>query len=105
MLGVGDLRQDAVRIFDSSRLPGERSGAERPGTCPQTRLAWDYLTENMRENRCGSEPRWHCKGTLQRQGARRPRGQEARQARSEEHTSELQLLMRIPYAVFCLKKK
>src|SRR3546814_4107358 len=29
----------------------------------------------------------------------------AEDARSEEHTSELQSLMRIPYAVFCLKKK
>src|SRR3546814_1683996 len=28
-----------------------------------------------------------------------------RKARSEEHTSELQSLMRISYAVFCLKKK
>src|SRR3546814_3997083 len=27
------------------------------------------------------------------------------QVRSEEHTSELQSLMRISYAVFCLKKK
>src|SRR3546814_11829409 len=27
------------------------------------------------------------------------------QRRSEEHTSELQSLMRISYAVFCLKKK
>src|SRR3546814_6300818 len=27
------------------------------------------------------------------------------QSRSEEHTSELQSLMRISYAVFCLKKK
>src|SRR3546814_2711850 len=27
------------------------------------------------------------------------------QCRSEEHTSELQSLMRISYAVFCLKKK
>src|SRR3546814_4228765 len=42
----------------------------------------------------------------------RPRGQRPRQARrlraavrSEEHTSELQSLMRISYAVFCLKKK
>src|SRR3546814_8847807 len=26
------------------------------------------------------------------------------QERSEEHTSELQSLMRLPYAVFCLKK-
>src|SRR3546814_9593595 len=29
----------------------------------------------------------------------------ARGARSEEHTSELQSLMRISYAVFCVKKK
>src|SRR3546814_8686169 len=29
----------------------------------------------------------------------------AREIRSEEHTSELQSLMRISYAVFCLKKK
>src|SRR3546814_1364784 len=28
-----------------------------------------------------------------------------RRVRSEEHTSELQSLMRISYAVFCLKKK
>src|SRR3546814_1932245 len=30
---------------------------------------------------------------------------EGRMRRSEEHTSELQSLMRISYAVFCLKKK
>src|SRR3546814_9951148 len=30
---------------------------------------------------------------------------EIRRLRSEEHTSELQSLMRISYAVFCLKKK
>src|SRR3546814_12518106 len=35
--------------------------------------------------------------------ARHQRGAELR--RSEEHTSELQSLMRISYAVFCLKKK
>src|SRR3546814_8207924 len=32
-------------------------------------------------------------------------GRAARLVRSEEHTSELQSLMRISYAVFCLKKK
>src|SRR3546814_15149900 len=39
--------------------------------------------------------------------AERParRGRRARWRRSEEHTSELQSLMRISYAVFCLKKK
>src|SRR3546814_10080147 len=30
---------------------------------------------------------------------------ESQRCRSEEHTSELQSLMRISYAVFCLKKK
>src|SRR3546814_10086993 len=33
------------------------------------------------------------------------RGARWRGRRSEEHTSELQSLMRISYAVFCLKKK
>src|SRR3546814_10831664 len=33
------------------------------------------------------------------------RGDHAGQMKSEEHTSELQSLMRISYAVFCLKKK
>src|SRR3546814_8317968 len=33
------------------------------------------------------------------------RRDDAVQYRSEEHTSELQSLMRISYAVFCLKKK
>src|SRR3546814_12361472 len=35
----------------------------------------------------------------------RPRRPAAGDQRSEEHTSELQSLMRISYAVFCLKKK
>src|SRR3546814_9367303 len=34
-----------------------------------------------------------------------PRSNRACLKRSEEHTSELQSLMRISYAVFCLKKK
>src|SRR3546814_6000899 len=38
--------------------------------------------------------------TVLRDGARRTIA-----VRSEEHTSELQSLMRISYAVFCLKKK
>src|SRR3546814_9961130 len=33
------------------------------------------------------------------------RARPGREVRSEEHTSELQSLMRISYAVFCLKKK
>src|SRR3546814_8856737 len=36
---------------------------------------------------------------------RRSPGAARQRGRSEEHTSELQSLMRISYAVFCLKKK
>src|SRR3546814_9154016 len=43
-------------------------------------------------------------GVPRRQSADQP-DTEGVAARSEEHTSELQSLMRISYAVFCLKKK
>src|SRR3546814_5277093 len=39
------------------------------------------------------------------EGARERQLQVLVELRSEEHTSELQSLMRISYAVFCLKKK
>src|SRR3546814_2952364 len=42
-----------------------------------------------------------CRATQRRKSGRRPHAP----GRSEEHTSELQSLMRISYAVFCLKKK
>src|SRR3546814_16685304 len=43
--------------------------------------------------RAHDAPRTHCSSCR------------SRAERSEEHTSELQSLMRISYAVFCLKKK
>src|SRR3546814_3575725 len=48
----------------------------------------------------------HC-GTGEDEPSRENQGTEFRHCvlRSEEHTSELQSLMRISYAVFCLKKK
>src|SRR3546814_1768051 len=48
----------------------------------------------LRSARSAPAPRWD-----------RPHRRHIRSARSEEHTSELQSLMRISYAVFCLKKK
>src|SRR3546814_7411921 len=52
---------------------------------------------NARAN--GRERRKTSKIPLRAQASLDPAG------RSEEHTSELQSLMRISYAVFCLKKK
>src|SRR3546814_1924153 len=46
------------------------------------------------ETGCGSGRRWQVVG----------HGCHPLKLRSEEHTSELQSLMRISYAVFCLKK-
>src|SRR3546814_5314514 len=40
-----------------------------------------------------------------KRGSSRPADCHRQSNRSEEHTSELQSLMRISYAVFCLKKK
>src|SRR3546814_7707563 len=51
--------------------------------------------EVSRENACSP-----CPKKDREKGIAAPR-----QRRSEEHTSELQSLMRISYAVFCLKKK
>src|SRR3546814_9144204 len=48
---------------------------------------------SLQDRRQAASRRLHCR--LPKAGA----------ARSEEHTSELQSLMRISYAVFCLKKK
>src|SRR3546814_2166313 len=49
------------------------------------------------------QPRGLHRAGQDHHAAEGPRGQ--RDHRSEEHTSELQSLMRISYAVFCLKKK
>src|SRR3546814_10048616 len=53
--------------------------------------------KNEREQEHGSEQGWG-------HDARQSRDIDCR-LRSEEHTSELQSLMRISYAVFCLKKQ
>src|SRR3546814_9875381 len=54
--------------------------------------------------RPGGEPR-PAKGAGHRDGVPELRALPAHEGRSEEHTSELQSLMSISYAVFCLKKK
>src|SRR3546814_10822701 len=67
-------------------------------TRTDTRFPYTTLFRSVgRSYRCG----WHESGrgdALQRQEPAHP-------GRSEEHTSELQSLMRNSYAVFCLKKK
>src|SRR3546814_8056754 len=71
--------------------------------------------DRYREQSSASRGQRRCEGRALRRPRRRGvspsqalgRGQQWLQqlSRSEEHTSELQSLMRISYAVFCLKKK
>src|SRR3546814_8813655 len=67
------------------------SAAER-GRCPPRMLHRGFAAVNA----AGALPDFHIAMALL--------GGEAVETRSEEHTSELQSLMRISYSVFCLKK-
>src|SRR3546814_5550931 len=56
------------------------------------------------ERLVGAHKHFHCAYVVVSRTAQFVRDT-IRDSRSEEHTSELQSLMRISYAVFCLKKK
>src|SRR3546814_9269236 len=63
------------------------------------RSALDGEPQRLRRRQC------RARDGLRAGGASRVQGENRGRDRSEEHTSELQSLMRISYAVFCLKKK
>src|SRR3546814_8253582 len=65
----------------------------------RTWFHWPGFGQQRARRRSHTSPRWRCLRPVTT-GSR-----SLRQPRSEEHTSELQSLMRISYAVFCLKKK
>src|SRR3546814_5469963 len=76
------------------------AGAARPRGCRRRRVRWsDHRTD--REWRCACWSPAIALGPLSEEPGR----SHPDPVRSEEHTSELQSLMRISYAVFCLKKK
>src|SRR3546814_1611018 len=70
---------------DWANFPRERRGPQRSRGIPERRTG---LIKDCREG-----------------PPRQPKANPRSKARSEEHTSELQSLIRTSYAVFCLKKK
>src|SRR3546814_5572282 len=84
----------------------------RPPRSTRTDTLFPYTTLfRSRDKKCRVSPEtkrpaltppWQRAGFPRRDIARAPSNGSIR---SEEHTSELQSLMRISYAVFCLKKK
>src|SRR3546814_2756735 len=77
----------------------------RPPRSTRTDTLFPYTTLFRSPTRCGAQETPKRNARLQCVTSLRYRGPAWRGLRSEEHTSELQSLMRISYAVFCLKKK
>src|SRR3546814_10745579 len=84
---VGGLSAEVQQLLSAARPASLGAASRIPGITPAAILA---LLRHVKK-----------RGT----GAGAQRGSAALKRRSEEHTSELQSLMRISYAVFCLKKK
>src|SRR3546814_12035426 len=72
-------------------------------TRTDTLFPYTTLFRSSRRRGRGSRRRPAHRGSAGPESSRETDGQQT--WRSEEHTSELQSLMRISYAVFCLKKK
>src|SRR3546814_10072300 len=88
------FRPPRVAPLSSDRAPSGRQSTDRlpPRAAPRN-ADLRALVEARRRRRDRQRARASAR--------KRPAGR----GRSEEHTSELQSLMRISYAVFCLKKK
>src|SRR3546814_1295565 len=100
-------------LFRSSRCHAERGAGHRtpPRAISSLCVSWHFGMGARQLSRIGGPP------NLLRKSAPPPPANAAASrsltagagahagCRSEEHTSELQSLMRISYAVFCLKKK
>src|SRR3546814_1849639 len=102
-----------IVIADDRSVPDDRAAGSRRRP-PQHDVADPAPLARggraARDDRGGAQPDGHR--AAPRAAARRDHGagrdqlrQPRAARRSEEHTSELQSLMRISYAVFCLKKK
>src|SRR3546814_2941646 len=91
-IGIGVVDRD-----DLARLGGVEQAHRAP--CEDSAIALQIrgpgAVRYLVRERLGDVDRVRVERLDQQRGA----------ARSEEHTSELQSLMRISYAVFCLKKK
>src|SRR3546814_17148319 len=94
-------------FFFFLRIRGPPRSTRTDTLCPDTTLFRSYRAAGSSESdRARQAPRQvrdepnppKCQGPRRSPDSRGCRG------RSEEHTSELQSLMRISYAVFCLKK-
>src|SRR3546814_7107986 len=90
-------------VRNTFNQPVRRSRPSAPAVAIQ-RLCWCWDTTRRLLREWATASAWRVE-VRARKAANRGSRLETNRQRSEEHTSELQSLMRISYAVFCLKKK
>src|SRR3546814_3289645 len=96
--------------FEQMQVPNGSSVSLRISTYSIAEVArhmfsWPSAVRGRRVSPLGTAPFAQTGDLLNRYRAYRLDPADRSSGRSEEHTSELQSLMRISYAVFCLKKK
>src|SRR3546814_3685188 len=96
------MAHDAMRLADQIAFTVERDPAEHVIGVSDAAARIGLADDDLVGAEAALGP-----GRLRMRGGRRAWHEMPRSmvGRSEEHTSELQSLMRISYAVFCLKKK
>src|SRR3546814_8571916 len=107
--GAHDAGADHGRLLDG-HLCGLQDGGDALAAADALRRERELLALALQQGRrlAGDARAGGAQRVAERDGAAVEVGLvevEAELVRSEEHTSELQSLMRISYAVFCLKKK
>src|SRR3546814_6180978 len=104
---ISDWSSDVCSSDLSRRDCGDRRGRalrySRPAN-PTRPIAGSAAYCPKSRSTAAARARGRCR-TARCYSRARPRSRRRPASRSEEHTSELQSLMRISYAVFCLKKK
>src|SRR3546814_4367115 len=105
-----DTDEEAIRIANDSRF-GLNGGIETADAAKGYEMALQIRAGSVALNGGTGRMTYAPIGGYKRSGIGREYGpdwlreyQQEKSIRSEEHTSELQSLMRISYAVFCLKK-
>src|SRR3546814_9985368 len=104
LFGGRDPRFDQMHIAPVSVIGRQSDGDCRSPEIAKDETAGRFLLHDLnRQMLSFDEPEIEtaCRGAR----SLGPETRSPRIRRSEEHTSELQSLMRISYAVFCLKKK
>src|SRR3546814_2602372 len=96
-----DVCSSDLNAVPASSRPAASNAVDRRRPCSREVAALGIVVLKVHQGANGTASRHLAPAAA----GRANRATAGRDGRSEEHTSELQSLMRISYAVFCLKKK